>query len=260
MGSSFQYNVDRAFKVIDAMQQNIIRNAQGLLQPGYNKRVLHFGQTPGSVADDGLVANNTYGSKDSQYGGGDTLAITGSTISFEQGTIEPAFSPTSLAIRGEGFFVLAENLRPGAKLYLSRAGDFHYDPQGHLVNPNGLIVVGGNGKLTDPVIPIKDPGDGTVDLPEVTLGRVQVPSQLAISGYGSTIYQLTDTAGPLKAFANGRAEVGFVQASSIEIPNRAGVAAELEHETTIATQTYKIFKDMLDNFNKTDDDAISLVK
>lgn len=260
MGSSFQYGINSAFKAIDFLQQTIVRNAQGLLQPGYNQVQVHFGQTPGSVPTNGLKPQLNKGSNSSMSGGGDTLEVTGTTISFEQGTIEPAFNPTSLAIRGEGFFILAENLNPGARVFLTRAGDFHYDKQGRLVNSQGLFVVGGNGTLTDPPTPVMNPGDGSVELPQLTLGKVPVPSQLSISGYGDTVYGLNNNAGPLTSYANGRAEVGFVQASSIEIPNRVGTPAEIEEETTKALETYKIFKDMLDNFNKSVDDATSLVK
>lgn len=260
MGSSFQYNINQAFKAIDYLQQTIVKNAQGLLQPGYNQVQVHFGQAGGGTTVGDQTPKSNSGSKSPLNGGGDTLEVSGTSIFFEQGTIDPAFNPTSLAIRGEGFFVLAENLNPGAKLYLTRNGDFHYDAQGRLVNNQGLFVVGGNGNLTDPPVPITNPGDGSVVLPQVTLARVPAPSQLGISGYGSTVYSLTNEAGPLKAFANGRPEVGFVQASALEMPERVGTPAQIEEETTKAVETYKIFKDMLDNFNKTNDDALGLVK
>ncbi|MDB5096660.1 MAG: flagellar hook-basal body protein [Cyanobacteria bacterium RYN_339] len=268
MGSSFNYNVDSAFKAIDKWQSVIVRNAQGLLESGYNRTAITFGQNPGSQVSGSQVGTNGFGGRNSITGGGDSLNITGTHLIFEQGSIEPSFSPTSLAIRGEGFFVVAENLRPGARLFLTRAGDFHYDGDGNLVSPQGLFVMGANGTLkvdaqgrleTQP-IPVKDPGDGTVNLPEVSLAKVGVRSQLTTTGFGATVYQTNDGSGPMQIFANGRAEVGFIQASSIEQPSRVGAAALLQVDTQKATQTYKIFKDMLDNFNKTTDDAISVVK
>lgn len=260
MGSSFHYHINAGFKAIDRWQQVIVRNAQGLLKPGYNKVQIQFNQSPGVTTEDQRGPTRSYGGKNAVQGGGDTLEVSGTSLAFEQGTIDPAFNPTSVAIRGQGFFVLAENLAPGARLFLTRAGDFRYDNQGRLVNAQGLFVVGGNGTITDPVAPVMNPGDGTVDPNQLTLAKVPAPAQMALSGYGDTVYQATNASGPLSAFANGRPEVGFIQTSSIEVPNRAGAGGELQIETVKATQTYKIFKDMLDNFNKATDDALGLVK
>jgi flagellar hook protein FlgE len=260
MGSSFQYGINSAFKAIDLWQQNIIRNAQGLLQTGYNKSTISIGQPAGETLRGSLVGTNEGGSQSSTSAGGDSLNVGNTTIDFEQGQIDPGFGPTSLAIRGNGFFMVAENLRPGARVFLTRAGDFHYDPQGHLVTPQGLFVVGGSGTLSDPPTPVTNPGDGTVDLTKLTLARVPAPGQMSFSGYGTTIYLPNNLSGPTSSYQNGADQVGFVQSNSIEVPQRAGASAELQVDTVKATQTYKIFKDMLDSFNKTDDDALSLVK
>lgn len=271
MGSSFHYNVMSGFRAVDAWQQVIVQNVQGLLQPGYNRQKLHIGQGGGSI--DGNVTNQAgtqaNGSQATAWGGGDSLFLNGTTLQFEQGTIDPAFSTTALAIRGEGFFMLAENDLPGARVFLSRAGDFKYDAQGRLVNPNGLFVVGGrgqvqlddNGRIIGPPPFILNPGDNTVDLPQVSLAKVKAPSGLGISGYGNTVYDVTGASGPMAVFPNGQQpEVGFVQANSLEMPSRIGWSGIYQTETIQATQTYKIFKDMLTEFNKTTDDAINLVK
>lgn len=260
MGSGVNFNIMAGFKAIDAWQRNIVRNAQGMLTPGYNKTSQHLGTTPSGTGRASLSGTGANGGRNGTAGGGDTLSVGGVSLNFQQGTIDPAFNPTSLAIRGSGFFLVAENLNPGARLFLTRNGEFHYDGQGRLVNEQGLFVVGGNGALTDPPAPVTDPGDGTVDLTQLTLGKVDNPSNLALSGYGSTTYALTATAGPLQAFQNGRNEVGFVQPSSREMINRAGYQSMLLFESNQATQTYKILKDMLDNYNRAVDDAINTVK
>lgn len=269
MSSSFQYNVLAGFRAVDAWQQVIVQNVQGLLQPGYNRQKLHIGQGGGVDGQGPQAATQGNGGQGALLGGGDSLYLNGTSILFEQGTIDPAFNPTSLAIRGEGFFMLAENAQPGARVFLSRAGDFKYDAQGRLVNPNGLFVIGGrgqlnldaNGRLIGPPPFILNPGDNTVDLPQVSLAKVAAPSSLGISGYGNTVYDVTREAGLLRVFPNGQQpEVGFVQANSIEMPSRIGWSGIHQAETIQATQTYKIFKDMLTEFNKTTDDAINLIK
>lgn len=260
MGSGVNFNILAGFKAIDAWQRNIVRNAQGMLTPGYNYTQTHFGHTASGSGRASQTGTGANGGRNGMAGGGDTLAIGSTSLQFEQGTIDPAYNPTSLAIRGSGFFLVAENLNPGARLFLTRNGEFHYDAQGRLVNQQGLFVVGGNGTLTDPPVPVTDPGDGTVDLPQITLGKVDNPGNLLISGYGSTVYALTEAAGPLRGLPNGRPEVGFVQPSSREMINRAGYQAALLFESNQATQTYKILKDMLDNYNRAVDDAINTVK
>jgi flagellar hook protein FlgE len=69
---------------------------------------------------------------------------------FGQGTFESTESNTDLAIEGEGLFVLSEPTN-GATYY-SRAGAFHFDGDGYLVNPEGYRVQGksydANGNLT----------------------------------------------------------------------------------------------------------------
>lgn len=260
MGSSFHYNIFSGFKAVSAWQQQIMRNAQGVLQPGYNRINLRFGSTPGATGEAGHAGTVSHGGRNASYGGGDSLAISGSTITFGEGTIEPADSPTQLAIKGQGFFLLAENLQPGAKVFMSRSGDFKYDSQGRLVNSQGLFVVGGNGTLTDPPQPVRNPGDGSVVLPSLTLGRVPSPQSLAVSGYGPLVYAATGNSGDIQAFANGRREVGFVQANSLEFVDRTGIIGELQVETAQAQQTYKMFKDMLESFNRSTDDAIGTVR
>ncbi|MFN3430770.1 MAG: hypothetical protein ACK46X_12535 [Candidatus Sericytochromatia bacterium] len=258
--SNLHYALLSGFKAVNSWQQHLVRNAQGLLLPGYNRTQVHFGSTPGESIGDPQNGTASHGSRTGRYGGGDALLLSRTSIGFEQGELKPSTSPTSLAIQGEGFFLLAENLRPGARLFLTRAGDFHYDTQGRLVNQQGMFVVGGP-RLTDPPTPIRNPGDGTVVLPDVLLGKVPVASQLAVSGYGPTIYDLTDPAGALQVFNNGTpGKVGFVQSSTLEFAAREGALAALQVENTNAQQTYKMFKDFLDNYNRAVDDAISTVK
>ena len=73
-----------------------------------------------------------------QVGRGTTLgSIMGS---FEQGSFESTGNTTDLAIGGEGFFTVRE---AGAEnYYYTRAGNFSFDENGQLTNPEGLILQG----------------------------------------------------------------------------------------------------------------------
>jgi len=81
----------------------------------------------------------------------------GTSASWSQGTLENTSSPTDLAINGKGFFIVQDSA--GASFY-TRAGQFHLDENGDMVNPDGLTVQGyqidssGNlGNITDISIP-----------------------------------------------------------------------------------------------------------
>ena len=258
--SGVHYQILSGFKTVNTWQKSLLKNAAGLLQAGYMRENMHFGGTPTGHASIGHAPTVGGGGRGATAGGSDSLSLSGTSISFTQGDIQPAFNPTSLAVKGQGFFLVAENLRPGAKLYLTRAGDFRYDTEGRLVNPQGLFVVGGGGTLSDPPTPVRDPGDGTVRLADVSLARVPVPNNLAASGYGPVVFELTAAAGPMAAYPSGRPEVGFIQPSSLEMPDRTGGMAQIQVETNYAQQAYKMFKDLLDNYNRATDDAIGTVR
>lgn len=60
--------------------------------------------------------------------------------SFEQGSFESTGNTTDLAIGGQGFFSLRES--GSDNLYYSRAGNFRFDREGYLINPEGYVVQG----------------------------------------------------------------------------------------------------------------------
>jgi flagellar hook protein FlgE len=61
---------------------------------------------------------------------------------FTQGSLVTTDSPTDLAISGEGFFVMQGTLQGSQARYYTRAGQFHIDNQGRIVNPDDLRLQG----------------------------------------------------------------------------------------------------------------------
>ncbi|HKU44574.1 MAG TPA: flagellar hook protein FlgE [Polyangiales bacterium] len=59
-----------------------------------------------------------------------------------QGSLVTTDSPTDLAIQGDGFFVMEGNLAGADARYYTRAGQFHIDNQGQIVNTEGLRLQG----------------------------------------------------------------------------------------------------------------------
>lgn len=67
-------------------------------------------------------------------------AIGDVAASFEQGSFESTASTTDLAIGGDGFFTLRE--AGSDSLFYSRAGNFRFNNDGYLTNPEGYVVQG----------------------------------------------------------------------------------------------------------------------
>jgi flagellar hook protein FlgE len=67
-------------------------------------------------------------------------SVSSMSCSFTQGTMETTGVGTDLAINGQGFFIV-ENATSEERFY-TRAGAFHLDKDGYLVNANGLRVQG----------------------------------------------------------------------------------------------------------------------
>lgn len=63
----------------------------------------------------------------------------GANAQWTQGSLENSSSPTDLAINGKGFFMVQD---PNGSRYYTRAGNFVFDKQGYLVNPDGYRLQG----------------------------------------------------------------------------------------------------------------------
>ena len=88
-----------------------------------------------------------------QVGLGTSIAAT--DIQFNQGGTQLTGNATDVSIQGEGMFIVRSN---GESLY-TRAGAFHFDNTGFLVNPTGAIVQGWRADSTGKVnksLPIGD--------------------------------------------------------------------------------------------------------
>ena len=89
---------------------------------------------------------------------GKGVTVQGLDASWSQGSVENTGNATDLAINGKGFFIVNDG---GQELY-TRAGEFHFDEDGQLVNMEGLVVQGWNvstggiigGATSDIVVPM----------------------------------------------------------------------------------------------------------
>jgi len=126
------------------------------------------------VVADNLANVNTTGFKrqrsgfeDVFLGEGGTGAGAGSRLGsvaqvFTQGSLQQTGNATDVALTGEGFFAVAGSVNGMTGTFYSRAGTFHFDLAGTLVDTSGLAVLG------RPALP-----DGTI---ATGIGPLSVPS------------------------------------------------------------------------------------
>jgi flagellar hook protein FlgE len=84
-----------------------------------------------------VLSQSLAGSGTNEIGRG--VEYWGTTALWSQGSIENTSNPTDMAINGAGFFLLRDNTNAN---FYTRAGDFTFDRDGYLVNPDGLFVQG----------------------------------------------------------------------------------------------------------------------
>jgi len=84
-----------------------------------------------------ILSQSLEGSTGSEIGRG--VYFWGITPLWSQGSLETTSNPTDLAINGRGFFIVRDD--SGASYY-TRAGEFRFDKDGNLLNPDGLVVQG----------------------------------------------------------------------------------------------------------------------
>src|SRR5215467_7787303 len=82
---------------------------------------------------------------DGQIETGDGVRLADVGKPFQQGVIETTPNVTDLAVEGNGFFIV-NNATTGTSYY-TRAGEFHLDSTGKLVNEAGLALQGSSGDI-----------------------------------------------------------------------------------------------------------------
>ena len=149
----------------------------------------------------------------------------GTSPLWTQGSLENTGSPTDLAINGKGFFIVQDNT--GSNFY-TRAGQFHLDEAGDMVNPDGYLVqgyqidsTGSLGNLTTISIPGEriSPPSATTELSF----DINLDSRTATNGTYSTSQTVFDSLGnaiPLTlTFTKQAAAQTWSVAGSVAAPN-----------------------------------------
>ncbi|NJB68466.1 flagellar hook protein FlgE [Desulfobaculum xiamenense] len=113
---------------------------------------------------------------------------------FNEGGFEPGTASTDLAIAGEGFFRVVN----GDKIRYTRAGNFRFDEDGFLVDPNGFRVQGRtvsddgvvSGASSDISLNIGD--DGQITVPPFATREVSLSLNLGTNTQDEAVTDATD--------------------------------------------------------------------
>jgi flagellar hook protein FlgE len=97
------------------------------------------------------------------------------TSPFQQGAFESTSEPTDLAIQGNGYFTVKDPVSSAS--YCTRAGQFHLDAAGKLVNAGGFVLQGASGDIViAPNSSIPGTPTTTIDLSLNLDASAQVPA------------------------------------------------------------------------------------
>src|SRR5512140_1343182 len=81
------------------------------------------------------ILSSSLGGESATSGVGRGAEFWGVSAQWTQGSLENSANATDLAVNGKGFFMVEDTT--GSRFY-TRAGDFTFDKEGYLVNPDGM--------------------------------------------------------------------------------------------------------------------------
>lgn len=157
-----------------------------------------------------------------EFGTGVRVAAT--PKEFEQGQLEVTNNPFDLAIQGEGFFQFR---LPDGSLAYGRAGNFHVDNEGNLVDPNGRYLEPGI-TIPERATSVVIQQDGRVmvnidnqmeqmEVGQITISRFMNPAGL--KAIGQNLFAPTEASGdPLEGVPNEEG-FGYINQYSLEASN-----------------------------------------
>lgn len=198
------YAAVASLQSIDRWIATINSNMAGSGRVGYKASEVKFGG--GTVSSDRPIVAPRLGVNIAEQ----SLGVAQTTVDYSQGAVVASTDFAHMAIQRTtatpGMFILASEVdnatgipTANASYYYTFDGEFHFDPNGRLINNDGLFVVAdrdGDGLVNDEsVIDINNAGDVVND--QIALNRMAIATfpnpqlGLEFSRYGATVFQET---------------------------------------------------------------------
>ncbi len=156
-----------------------------------------------------------------RLGGG--VLLQPNRVQFSQGTLEESSNPLDLAIKGDGFFVVAAAGADGrTEPHLTRDGRFTLDDTGRLVmSASGYAVLDTQNRPIhlDPTAEATIEADGTIRQNNAAVARLQVadvPDRAALAKVGESLFAAPQAVMSARRPAAGRVEQCMVEASGVD--------------------------------------------
>jgi flagellar basal-body rod protein FlgF len=191
--------------------QVLSNNLANVSTPGFKREFAVFQARHAEAIERGQTAPGA-GTRD-DIGGGVNFHET--VTDFSTGTLRQTGNPSDVAINGEGFFLVAK----GDEQLLTKAGNFHFAPDGRLLTEQGYQVLSTDRQpiAINPAAPWEFRGDGAL-----AQGGAQIP--LAIvkpNSLGDLTKAGENLFSPLAEFADVTAAErhvahGFLEQSSVQ--------------------------------------------
>jgi flagellar basal-body rod protein FlgG len=136
-------------------------------------------------------------------------------IDWSNGPLRGTGAPFDLAIAGEGFFVVQTDR---GEAY-TRAGRFHLDDEGFLVNQDGHQVVGEGGPIQIEGLDVAVGRDGQVTVDDQPLDRLKLVAfdePFPLEKIGRSLFRAKDGADPREPGPETVVRQGYLEGSNVE--------------------------------------------
>ena len=205
---------------------------------GYKSSSVEFEDTLSQTISGGGAASATNGGTNPvQIGLG--VQVAGTAMNFTQGSSQATGVPSNMLINGDGFFTVQKN---GQTLY-TRNGNFSVDDQGHLVLPDGAMLMDSETPAQPIQLPLTavDPtnpantwvgynigADGTITgvdssgnpitpTPPVQIGLATFANPNGLEKAGDTEFVQTAASGPASSAGVGTITTGYLEMSNVDL-------------------------------------------
>jgi len=191
-----------------AAQETRAGNLANVSTPGYKSDTLVFGSFHEhllSARANFLAGNNSLGS------GTPMSAAAGVSVNFQQGAMENTGNTWDLALQGDGFFCLQGE----QGTYYTRNGRFGLDAQGHVVNNQGMYLLGQAGRILGSDLQV-DPGGNLVNAAGEIVDSLQLvtfPDPQQLERVSADLFSSEADGAP----ANPQVMAGYLEVSNTDM-------------------------------------------